>query len=61
MPGFYPLGGAGEKLPPQNLVTDHDIQEIFGLNRIKSDLKTSQIRKFPGGYSPRPPTQCVLL
>ena len=42
-------GGGGKllpqtpKLPPQNLVTDHGILEILGLNRIKGDhdLKTS--------------------
>ena len=41
-------GGAGvkllpktPKLSPQNVVTDHGIQEIFGLNRIESDLQIS--------------------
>ena len=42
--GFYPLGGGrgeasppnSQASPPKNLVTDHGIQEIFGLNHIKS-------------------------
>ena len=45
---FYPLGGAGRKLlpqtpklPPQNLVTDHGIQEIFGLKSAPQNLKIS--------------------
>ena len=49
--GFWvpSTGGAGEKLllqtpklPPQNVVIDHGIQEIFGLNHIKSDEDTSK-------------------
>ena len=67
LPGFYPLGGGGAggkllpqtpKLPPQTLVTDHGIQEIFGLNRIKRDLKTPQNQKISWGI---PPTHCLLL
>jgi len=62
-------GGAGRKLlpqtpklPPQNLVTDHGIQEIFGLNRIKSDLKTSQNQKISWGILPQTPyTMCTSV
>ena len=62
-------GGAGgklppqtPKLPPQNVVTDHGIQEIFGLNRIKSDLKTSQNQKISWGILPQTPyTMCTSV
>ena len=63
--GFYPLGGGGgaggkllpqtPKLPPQNLVTDHGSQENFGLNHIKSDLKTPQYQKISWGILPQTP------
>ena len=69
MAGFYPLGGAGGKLPPQtpkllpqNVVTDHGIQEIFGLNCIKSDLKTSQNQTISWGILPQTPyTMCTSV
>ena len=62
-------GRAGEKLllqtpklPPQNVVTDHGIQEIFGLNRIKSDLKTPQNQKISWGILPQTPyTMCTSV
>ena len=61
--GFYPLGGEAsppnsQASPQKNLGTDCTIQEIWGLNCIKSHLKTPQNL---GKYSPRPPAQCVLL
>jgi len=66
--GSIHWGGAGgklvpqtPKLPPQNLVTDHGIQEIFGLNRIISDLKTPQNQQISWGILPRPPTECACL
>ena len=69
MAGFYPLGGGGgggggaggkllpqtPKFPPQNLVTDCGIQEIFGQNCIKSDLKTPQNKKISWGILPQTP------
>ena len=61
-------GGRGEaspqtpKLPPQNLVTDHGIQDIFGLSHIKSDLKTPQNQKNSWGILPQTPyTMCTSV
>ena len=55
-------GGAGGKLPPQNLVTDHGIQEIFVQNHIKSDLKTPQNQKISWGILPQIPyTMCTSV
>ena len=62
-------GGAGGKLPPQtpklspqNLVTDHGIQEILGLSNIKSDLKTPQNQKISWGILPQTPyTMCTSV
>ena len=45
-----------------HVVTDHGIQEIFGLNRIKSDLKTSQNHKISRGILPQTPyTICTSV
>ena len=53
---------AGGKLLPQNLVTDHGIQEIFGLNHIKSDLKTPQNQNISWGILPQTPyTMCTSV
>ena len=59
-------GGGGKllpqtpKLPPQNLVTDHGIQEVFG---IKSGLKTPQNQKIFRGDTPPDPlhTMCTSV
>ena len=69
MQGSIHWGGAGGKLPSQNpklphqnLVTNHGIQEIFGLNRIKSDLKTSQNQNISWGILPQTPyTMCTSI
>ena len=58
-----PLGGGREgerlllqtlKLSPQNMVTDHGIQEIFGLNRIKRGKHISKSENFLGDTPPDP-------
>ena len=59
LPTFAALGeGAGESFSqtsPPKPVTDRGIQEIFGLNCIKRDLKTPQNRNIAWEILPQTP------
>ena len=62
-------GGAGRKLLPQTpklrpqiLVTDHGIQEILGLNHIKSDFIDTSKSEHSWGILPQTPyTMCTSV